>query len=101
MGKVQFEINGTRMTIGDIEIPPEFFVLCFSHSQQAFHRESLVDHIKTNLSGFRDKKPMDYLILGIFPDDASCMAWYGMMCKILDRPDISNLTYDDLIPPDF
>jgi len=95
-----FSINGLHLTIGNIRIPPEFCVLCFSHSQQAFHRESLVEHIKINLKNLRDKKPGDYVVVGIFPNEGATDSWYKMLTRWVDRPELGDISYDDLLPPD-
>ena len=85
------------LKIGDVLIGP-LWVLEWSQAQQAFHVETLLDHLQTNLLGFfHEGRTGDYVILGVFQTREAVDGYYELCVERMKRWGISNLTPEDLL----
>lgn len=76
--------NVKAIKIGDTTITDTVIVLLYSASQQAFHVESFIDYMQSNMVAFVADKGSDWMLIGIFPDHKSCDAVFEAVANVRD-----------------
>lgn len=74
------------------------WVVEWSQSQQAFHTQTLLEHLQTNiLRYYHEGKTGDYVALGVFPTREAADTFYALCIDRMKRWGLSSFTPEDLL----